>query len=278
MAVLIIVASAYVVFCALVASDKEAILYPNHGRERAAGRLPPAGVEAWWRELPGGEGRVEAWWIPAPGASAERPAPVVMYFHGNAELIDDNLDVARLWNGLGASVLLCEHVGYGRSAGRPSLAADMDNAAAWFDILVERPEVRRDAVVAHGFSLGGSFAAQLAARRPVAGLILEGTFSSLPSMARRMRVWIYLPRERMDTAAVLRALDPAVPVLITHGRSDVVIPVDEGRRLAAARPGARYVEGDFPHVPWAQNEPDHALLREFLAKVLATAEAETVTP
>jgi len=253
----------YVAFCGLVVWNKEAVLYPRDGRERARGRTAPAGYESWWRDLPQG-GRVEAWWLPAEGASAERPAPVVMYFHGNAELIDDQRQTAELWHRLGVSVLVCEHIGYGRSDGVPALENDLANGAAWFDLVAARPEVRRDAIVAHGFSLGGAFAAQLAARRPVAGLVLESTFSSLPSMARRMGVWLYLGGERLDTARVLRELAPEVPVLVTHGRGDVVIPVEEGRKLARARPGARYVEGDYPHIPWAQNEPEQVLLRDLL--------------
>ena len=253
----------YVAFCALVAHNKEAMLYPSHGRDRALGRTAPADYETWWRELPRG-GRVEAWWRPAEGASAERPSPVVMYFHGNGELIDDQRQTVELWHKLGLSVLVCEHVGYGRSDGTPALENDLANGVAWYDLVAKRPEVRRDKILAHGFSLGGSFAAQLAARRPVAGLVLESTFSSLPSMARRMGVWLYFGGERMDSARVLRELDPAVPVLVTHGRGDTVIPVAEGRKLAAARPGARYVEGDYPHVPWAQNEPGQVLLRDFL--------------
>ena len=270
MAVLLacLAAAGYVVLCALVARDKEAVLYPSLGRERAQGRTASTGYESWWRDLPQG-GRAEAWWLPAEGASAERPAPVVMYFHGNAELIDDQRQTAELWHRLGVSVLVCEHVGYGRSDGTPALENDIANGAAWFDVVSARPEVLREAVLAHGFSLGGAFAAQLAARRPVAGLVLESTFSSLPSMARRLGVWLYFGGERMDTEQVLRGLPAEVPVLITHGRGDDVIPVGQGRLLAAACPAARYVEGDYPHVPWAQNEPEHALLREFLAKALA---------
>lgn len=258
----------YGVFCGLATRDAETMLYPRPARERARDRLPPAGSEAWWRTLPGGE-KVEAWWRPAPGASAERPGPAVIYFHGNAELIDDQRQTVMIWHGLGVSVLLCEHVGYGRSEGVPSLDADIANAAAWFDVLAARPEVRPGAIVTHGFSLGGALAAQLAARRPVAGLVLESTFSSLPSMARRHGVWLYFGAERMDSAGVLRRLDPAVPVLITHGTSDDVIPVAEGRRLAAARVTARYDEGSYPHIPWAQDEPGQVLLRELLAKVVA---------
>lgn len=261
-------AAGYVAFCALVAHNAEAVLYPRDGKERARGRSAPAGYESWWRELPDGGGRVEAWWRAAREASAERPAPAVLYFHGNAELIDDQRQTMELWHRLGVSVLVCEHVGYGRSDGVPALANDLANGAAWFDRVAARSEVRRGAILAHGFSLGGAFAAQLAARRPVAGLVLESTFSSLPSMARRMGVWLYFGSERMDTVRVLRELDPPTPVLIVHGRGDTVIPVAEGRKLAAARPGGRYEEGDYPHVPWAQNEPGHALLRALLAQAV----------
>lgn len=263
----------YVVFCGMVAYDKESLLYPRDGRERAAGRTAPAGYETWWLPLPGNAGRVEAWWLPAKSASEASPAPVVIYFHGNAELIDDQRSTAELWHELGVSVLLCEHTGYGRSDGTPSLEADIANAAAWFDRVAARPDVRADVILAHGFSLGGAFAAQLAARRPVGGLIVEGTFADLPGMARDMGVWIYFPRERLDTARVLRELPEGLPVLITHGRHDRVIPVAQGRKLAAARPQARYVEGDFPHVPWAQDEPSRTLLREVLTAALDRAGA-----
>lgn len=268
---LVLSALGYVAFCGLVAWNKEVMIYPAHGRERAAGRVAPAGYETWWRTLPDG-GKVEAWWRPAKPDPAGRPAPVVMFFHGNGEIIDDQRQVVDLWHELGASVLVCEHVGYGRSDGTPRLENDIANGAAWYDLLVARPDVRPELIVAHGFSLGGAFAAQLAARRPVGGVVLESTFSSLPSMARDMNVWLYFAGERLDTERVLRELPEAVPVLITHGRLDNVIPVDEGRRLAAARPGARYFEGDFPHIPWAQDEPGQVLLRGFSAEVRARAE------
>lgn len=174
--------SGYVAFCALVAHNKAAVLYPNRGHERAEGRGAPSGYESWWRELPDGAGRVEAWWRPAAGASTGRPAPAVMYFQGNAELIDDQRQIADLWHSLGVSVLICEHVGYGRSAGVPRVENDIVNGAAWFDILAAMPEVRSDRIFAHGFWLGGAFAAQLASRRPVAGLVLESTFSSRESV------------------------------------------------------------------------------------------------
>ncbi len=128
------------------------------------------------------------------------------------------------------------------------------------------PGVRAEAIVAHGFSLGGVFAAELAGTRPVAGLVLEGTVASLRAAARDRGVWLLLTRERSDAEAVLRGLPANVPVLVTHGRKDVVVPFHHLGLLVAARPGATAVEGDHDHYPLStQERPD--LLRDLLAAV-----------
>ena len=66
------------------------------------------------------EGRVEAWLIPGDDVSAERPGPAVVFTHGNAELIDYWPAALAGYQKLGATLLLPEYRGYGRSAGSPS--------------------------------------------------------------------------------------------------------------------------------------------------------------
>ena len=253
----------YLAVCAVVAWQKDSILFPMHGRERAAGKVAPAGYETWWQTMRDGA-QVEAWWLPARGASAEKPAPAVMVFHGNGELIDDSRDFAEAWHALGASVLLVEYRGYGRSGGAPGVTACKGDSLEWFDRVAARADVRSDLILAHGFSLGGIFAAELAGERPVAGLAMEGTVASLREAAHDRRIWILFTRERFDATAVLRRLDPRVPVLLTHGRRDDVVLFRHLGLLAVARPGARAVAGDHDHYPlstWSQPE----LLRELLA-------------
>lgn len=258
---------AYLSVCGIVAWQKDAILFPMHGRERAAGKVAPAGYETWWQTMRDGT-RVEGWWLPARGASAEKPAPAVLVFHGNGELIDDSRDFAEVWHDLGANVLLVEYRGYGRSDGEPGVTGCKGDSLEWFDRVAARPEVRRDAILAHGFSLGGIFAAELATERPVAGLALEGTVASLREAAHDRYVWILFTRERFDATAVLRRLDPGVPVLLTHGRRDKVVLFRHHGLLVAARPSARAVAGDHDHYPLTtQERPD--LLRELLARALA---------
>ncbi len=263
----VLVASmAYLSVCGIVAWQKEAILFPMHGRERAAGKTAPAAYETWWQTMRDGT-RVEGWWLPARDASAEKPAPAVLVFHGNGELIDDSRDFAEVWHELGANVLLVEYRGYGRSDGEPGITSCKGDSLEWFDRVAARPEVRRDAILAHGFSLGGIFAAELAAERPVAGLALEGTVASLREAALDRYVGILFTRENFDAAAVLRRLDPRVPVLLTHGRRDNVVSFRHHGLLAAARPGATALAGDHDHYPLStQERPD--LLRDLLARAV----------
>ncbi len=259
----------YTGFCVALACWKEQLIFPLRGVERARALTPPPDARVWWREIAPGE-RVEAWFFPGRGRTADKRGPAVVCFHGNGELIDDNLDTVRAFTALGVSVLLVEYRGYGRSGGEPDVDEIRADAAVWFDRLAVQPEVKPDAILAYGFSLGSAFAAQLAEARPVAALMLESPFTSLPAMGRRQGVYLYLSSERLATDEVLRALPAGVPVLITHQQNDPVIPVSEGRKLAALRPDAMYVEGGSEHFPFALMQPGHTLLKQFLSKFTPT--------
>ena len=68
--------------------------------------------------LEAGGGRTEAWLLPARrGAGA---GPLLIFAHGNGELIDHWVDAFGPARARGASALLVEYPGYGRSEGAPS--------------------------------------------------------------------------------------------------------------------------------------------------------------
>jgi hypothetical protein len=94
--------------------------------------------------------------------------------------------------------------------------------------------------------LGGGVAAQLAARRKPAALILQATFTSVASMAHQYGVPQSLARHPFRTDRVLPTLD--VPILILHGTHDKIIPVRHGRTLAELVPDAKYIEYDCDHL------------------------------
>ncbi len=270
----------FVAWCAVMYVYQDRLLFPADLAGEPA-RRPPPSAEVLHLDI--GDGRtVEAWFFPAPGAGPDSPAPAVIYFHGNAELIDSQADVARDYQRLGFSVLLPEYRGYGRSTGTPSQEVIRADMIRWYDRLAGRADVDRRRIVFHGRSLGGAVAADLAAARTPAGLILESTFFSVVSMARRYGVPGSLAKNPFRTDRVVRDFDG--PLLIFHGTRDSIIPVSHGRRLRDLNPRARYVEYDCDHndFPGPGNwEAYQGEIRRFLSTgqiVAVTATAPTGRP
>lgn len=221
---------------------------------------PPLRGEAEVVALATPGGRVEALYL-APTSAAPQPAPLLLFLHGNAELADywiDEFDRPRSW---GWSVLLLEYPGYGRSPGRPSERTIGAAALAAFDWAARDPRVDPARIVPYGRSLGGGPAARLAAERPVAALVLESSFTSVGALAARFLAPGFLVRDRFDALGALS--EYRGPLLVLHGRRDEVIPVAQGRALAAAVPGA-----EFHELPCGHNDCPRPW--EALARFLAT--------
>lgn len=161
----------------------------------------------------------------APGA--ER---AVLFLHGNAEDAGHQRFLLERYAALGVTAVGLDYPGYGLSTGAPSepgVHAAADAALAWLGGEGFPPE----RVVAHGRSLGGGAAVGLAARQPVAGLILESTFTSVFQV---MIPFGGLPGDRFRSLALLPSV-PA-PILIIHGTADEVVPLRHGERLFEAIP------------------------------------------
>jgi len=186
--------------------------------------------------LPAADGAsVHAWFVPL-----EPQSPVVVFCHGNAGNISHRLDKLMALRRAGASVLLFDYRGFGRSSGRPDEQGTYLDAEAAYRWLAEEKRVPAGRIVIHGESLGGAVAMELALRRRAAGLILESTFTSVVEMCRR--VFPFLPaglvvRFRYDTLSKIPRL--AGPVLVMHSRDDDVVPFAMGRRLFEAAPGPK---------------------------------------
>jgi fermentation-respiration switch protein FrsA (DUF1100 family) len=220
------------------------------------GAVKTAGGESIWLEA-GGK-RIEAWFLPALASNA---APLVISAHGNGELIDFWPPHVAPLRDAGIGVLLVEYPGYGRSEGKPSEKSITAAMLAAYDWAVKNPRVDAQRLVAHGRSMGGGAAAQLARNRPVAALILESTYSSLAVMVRAHGVPDFLVVNRFDTLAVLREFRG--PVLIVHGTRDMIIPLAHARKLAEAAPHARFEVLDCGH---NDCPPQWELVLGFLAK------------
>jgi fermentation-respiration switch protein FrsA (DUF1100 family) len=206
-------------------------------------RVAP-GLERVWIDTD--EGRVEAFFVPGAGASAAHAAPLVVYAHGNAELIDDLPEWLAPYRAMGVSLLLPEYRGYGRSDGSPSQRAIASDAVAFRDLAAGRPEVDASRIVYHGVSLGGGVVSQLARERPPAALILQSTFTSVADIAwDRFRAPRFLLADPFDSLYALR--DCRARALVFHGRRDDLIPFAHGERLHRALDGSRFVACEAGH-------------------------------
>lgn len=260
------VALLYVSWCALLYLSQDVMMFPTHlaGPARSAPADPRASVMTL--DIEGEEGQVYAWFLPAPSAVPDRPAPVVVIFHGNGEVIDDRDGFIDGYHALGCSVLLPEYRGYGNADGRPSEKGIVADAVRFYDQLVRRPDVDRSRIVFHGRSLGGGVAVQLAAQRPPAALILQSSFTSAAMMAHSYAVPAFLVKNPFRTDKVLPGLD--LPTLIVHGTYDSVVPVEHGRQLSRLARRATYVEFKCDHndFPGMGNDAAHwNTIAEFLS-------------
>jgi pimeloyl-ACP methyl ester carboxylesterase len=203
------------------------MLFPAPAVAGAPGR--PAKAEQLW--LATAAGRTEAWFLPPATATAAR-VPLVVFAHGNGELIDFWLaafDEPKRW---GLAVLLVEYPGYGRSAGQPSETTITEAMVAAYDWARRHPGIDPARIVAYGRSVGGGIACQLAARRPVAALVLESSFTSVRSFARGFGAPAFLVRDPFDSLAVVRRYKG--PLLLLHGSHDDIIAASHSQALAAA--------------------------------------------
>jgi len=192
----------------------------------------------------------------------------VLFSHGNAENLAHGIDFLRAMRDAGFSVLAYDYSGYGLSTGRPSERAAYADIDAAYDYLTRGEGVPPDRVIVHGRSLGGAVAADLASRRPVAGVVLESTFTSAFRVASRYPL---VPFDRFRTADKLPRIQS--PVLVIHGTDDEVIEFAHGERLLALAPGRPrhlWVAGATHNdLAWIAGEGYWAALRDFAASLPA---------
>ena len=192
------------------------------------------------------QGQVEAFLIPGRGASDSSPAPVVIFAHGNAELIDYWTHSLSAYREMGITVIVPEYRGYGRSDGSPSQVAITEDFVRFYDLVNARSDIDAERIVFHGRSLGGGVVCALARHRRPAGLILQSTFRSVAVLARRYLAPRFLVLDPFDNEAALRELS-GVPRLVIHGRRDTLIPPAHAEALARIEPGTELILYDAGH-------------------------------
>ncbi len=208
--------------------------------------------------------RLHGWLVHA--APARTPAPILIYFGGNAEEVSWLASTAGRYAGW--SLLLLNYRGYGASEGKPGEAALFADALQIYDYAAGRARGGRVAVM--GRSLGSGVAVYLAAERPVAGVILVSPYDSVESVAKG--IYPYLPislmlKHRFDSLARVPGIH--APLLCLVASDDRVIPRPHSERLYAAWGGPRQWReiGPADHDSLAGEPAYWNAIASFLAKL-----------
>ena len=181
--------------------------------------------------------KVRGWLVKAAGT----PAPLVVYYGGNAEEL--SWQMTEPWPA-DWSLALVNYRGYGESDGNPSEAVLFADALAVFDALARRPDVDSARIVLVGRSLGSGVATHVAAERPVAAVVLISPYDSMAAVGQRHYPWLpvgLLLRHPFDSKS--RAPGIRAPLLAIAGGRDRIIPPAHSRKLVEAWGGPkRFVE------------------------------------
>lgn len=174
-------------------------------------------------------------------AQVEGPAPLLIYFGGNAEEVSwMQGEFARLPH---IGVATFNYRGYGLSTGEPGEAQLARDAVSLFDALSARAGTDPQRVVIVGRSLGTGVAVHLAAARAVRAVVLISPYDSLTAVAARAYPWLPVPwlmRHPFDSLSRAPAID--APLLALVAGDDAVVPPAHSRALVDAWRGPRTLE------------------------------------
>ena len=234
----------YVAFLCELFFRQGSFIYP--GTQIGVGPAPPEADGIVRLKIATSQGNVEALFLPAPSQGGQQA--VVIFAHGNGEVIDYWVSALHGFQERGIGVLLVEYPGYGRSTGSPSETSIRATMEAAYDRIAADPRVDRTRIFGFGQSLGGGAICLLARDRPLRALILQSTFTSLDSFTSRYWAPSFLLRDHFDNLSSVRHFPG--PVLVIHGRHDPLIPWKQGQQLASASPLSTFRLYNCGHVCW----------------------------
>jgi fermentation-respiration switch protein FrsA (DUF1100 family) len=146
--------------------------------------------------------------------------------HGNAEDIGYLLPFLKELYAHNFSVFAYDYQGYGTSTGTPTEQHAYEDINAAYAYLVNNLHIPPKQIIAYGTSVGSAVTIDLASRKSVAGVIVQGPFVSA------YRVVTHIPLLPFDKFNNLAKIDKInCSILIMHGTRDFIVPFWHGKKL-----------------------------------------------
>ena len=175
--------------------------------------------------------QISAWFIPSG-----EPRATILFSHGNGGNISHRIEKMKILNELNLNIFIFDYRGYGMSKGNPSEEGLYLDAAAAYDCLVNEKKIPARKIIGYGESLGGAVIIDLASKRELGGVIIEGSFSSIRDMAKKYFPFIpvFVYKTSFNSFEKIKSIKS--PKLHFHAVSDKTVPFELGKKLFGNAP------------------------------------------
>jgi fermentation-respiration switch protein FrsA (DUF1100 family) len=144
------------------------------------------------------------------------------------------VDFFRALTNAGFGLLAIDYRGYGASGGSPSEEGFYLDARAAMDYAVSKLHLPLNRIVLYGESIGTGVAVEMATEYPAAAIVLQSPYTSIEALAKTRFPWLpvhFLLIDRFDSLSKISHVH--MPLLLLHGETDTIVPVEYGRSLFA---------------------------------------------
>lgn len=168
--------------------------------------------------------------------------PVILFFHGNGEIVSDYDDLGILFTQTGLNFFVVDYRGYGSSDGTPTVSDMIRDAHMVFDFVRTYmfSEGLTGPLCVMGRSLGSASALELAKTKQdqFSALIIESGFAWMKPLLRTLGVFLEdgdkSGHEGVENIDKIKSF--LKPCLIIHAQYDHIIPFSDGQALFDACP------------------------------------------
>jgi len=217
--------------------------------------------------IPVGDGEI----IGSRFYGVQRNAPVILFFHGNGEIVNDYGQLAPVYGRMNINFFPVDYRGYGKSTGQPSVSNMMSDSHEIFEHISSflKTEGYSGPLIVMGRSLGSASALELAESYQdlLGGLIIESGFAFVLPLLQLIgvdtnRLGI---REEQGFLNYQKIKEFEKPTLIIHAELDHIISFSEGKYLFDNSPAKKK---KLLMVPGANHNNIFALgLQEYLQAI-----------
>ena len=173
---------------------------------------------------------------------AEKSGGNLLFFHGNGEIVADYDELGAVYNQMAINLLAVDYRGYGRSGGKPTVTAMMQDCHIIFEFVRKWLQQNNftGPILLMGRSLGSASVLELAAtyKNLIDGLIVESGFAYAGPLLTLLGIDFaalgFEEEKGFRNVDKIKNFDK--PTLIIHAEFDHIIPYSDGQALHDASP------------------------------------------